>query len=65
MENLTENNLLKKENCKKAEFYIKKYLGEIRLHFDLNSNDIKKILIRIVRKKDTSKKWWKFFIKNL
>ena len=64
MSKISENNA-KKENCKKAEFYIKKYLGEISVHFNLDMNEIKKILLKIVRGKDTSKKWWHFFSKSL
>ena len=64
MENTALDNL-KKENYRKAEFYIKKYLGEISVHFNLEMWEIKKILHKIIRKKDTSKKWWHFFIKSL
>ena len=64
MENVYPDNL-KKENCKKAEFYIKKYLSEISVHFNLEMYEIKKILNKIIRKKDTSKKWWHFFLKPL
>ena len=63
MENISLDNL-KKENCRKAEFYIKKYLGEISVHFNLEMWEIKKILNRIVRKKDYTKKWWQFLIKS-
>lgn len=64
MGKISENNV-KKENYKKAEFYIKKYLGEISLHFNLEMYEIKKILIKIIKRKDTSKKWWHFFSKSL
>ena len=64
MGKISENNA-KKENYKKAEFYIKKYLGEISVHFDLENSEIKKILIKIIKGKDTSKKWWQFFSKRL
>lgn len=64
MSKISENNA-KKENYKKAEFYIKKYLGEISLHFNLEMSEIKKILMRIIKGKDTSKKWWQIFSKSL
>ena len=64
MSKISENNA-KKENYKKAEFYIKKYLTEISVHFNLEMSEIKKILMRIVRGKDTSKKWWQFFVKRV
>ena len=56
---------LKKENYKKAEFYISKYLGEICVHFNLEMWEIKKILSKIIKKKDTSKKWWQIFLKTV
>ena len=64
MKNASLDNL-KKENYKKAEFYINKYLGEISVHFNLEMYEIKKILAGIIKKKDTSKKWWHFFVKTV
>jgi CRISPR/Cas system CSM-associated protein Csm4 (group 5 of RAMP superfamily) len=64
MDKISENNA-KKEKYKKAEFYIKKYLGEISVHFDLEKSEIKQILTKIIKGKDTSKKWWQIFSKSL
>ena len=63
MDKVTNVNNIKKDTYKKAEFYIKKYLGEVSLHFNLEKKEINKILYRILKQKDTTKKWWQFFIK--
>ena len=65
MDKVTDVNNTKKDDYKKAEFYIKKYLAEVSLHFNLEKKEINKILYRILKQKDTTKKWWQFFVKQL
>lgn len=63
-ENQTKNTY--KENIKKARRYLSRYLGELKMHLELQDQQITKILEEIYndfKKKDTTKKWWNFFLK--
>lgn len=56
--------LKKSENLKKVKKYIEKYLDDLMFHFDLSEQELCLILnneIKNRNKKNTTKKWWKFF----
>lgn len=55
------------ENTKKAEKYICKYLGELKIHFNLSDYQIIRILNSItqkLKKKSKEKIWWGVFSKR-
>lgn len=55
------------ENTKKAEKYIYKYLGEIKLHFNLTNQNLIKILnltINKLKKEANINTWWKDVFKK-
>lgn len=57
--------LKKSENIKKIQKYIEKYLDDLMFHFDLDERELSLILNQISRninKKNTTKKWWNFFL---
>lgn len=57
--------LKKSENVKKVQKYVEKYLDDLMFHFDLDERELSLILNQISRninKKNTTKKWWHFFL---
>lgn len=60
------DNLLdkKSESPKIAEKHINKYIYDLQRHFSLSDSQIINILnscISIMKKKNTTRKWWQFF----
>lgn len=46
---------------KKVETYIKKYVQELQMHFDISDDELSKILANIltdIKSKNPSRSWW-------
>ena len=51
----------------KAQYYLQRYIDELKLHFGIDDFHIIKILeneIRITKNKNPPKKWFDFFKRN-
>ena len=51
----------------KAQYYLQRYIDELKLHFGIDDFHIIKILeheIKIIKNKNKSYKWFNFFKKN-
>ena len=51
----------------KAQYYLQRYIDELKLHFGIDDFHIMKILeneIRIIKSKNNSHKWFNFFKKR-
>ena len=66
---MSERELLEhyKNQCAKAQYYLHRYIDELKLHFGLEDNQILKIFEKerkILKSKNFDRAWFNFFKNN-